>query len=252
MNFRRLIPLLVPLSVWLLSQAFLLVPKIFLIAVSLGLVIILFGVKALVGREKKRDWLLYFIAPTLFFISANAYAAVTVSRLVIQSAFLLTAWFLFSYFKNLYYYLSYGAPDRALKIEHLVVSGGFLTVFAASGVLFDLPAFINWPVWADAIVFFIIFFLLFLQFLPFKKISLLSSGAELVIGSLILSELALALTMLPLNFNILALIMAIIYYFFLSVVRLKWQDRLSRRALKYPLILSIFIILLLLLTANWL
>jgi len=251
MNFRRLIPLLVPLAAWILSQAFLLFPKIFLIALAVGAICIVLGAKVLVAPAK-RDWPLYIIAPILFFASAGAYAAVTVSRLLIQIIFLLTAWFLFSYFKNLYYYLSYGAPDRSLKIEHLMVSGGFLTVFMAAGVLFNLPAFINWPFWAVIPTFFLLFFLLFLQFFPFKKSDQSLNGSITVLSSLVLSELALALALLPLNFNFLALIMAIIYYFFLSVVRLKWQDRLSRRALKYPLILSIFIILLLLLTANWL
>ncbi|MFA5754131.1 MAG: hypothetical protein WC905_02080 [Patescibacteria group bacterium] len=252
MNIRRLIPLFVPLAAWLLSQAFLLFPKLFLVAIALGVIIIIFGIRILVDQDKKRDWPLYIVAPLLFFLSFSAYAAIIVSQLAIQVIFLLVVWFLFSYLKNLYYYLSYGAPDRAAKIDYLMVSGGFLTVFAAAAVLFDLPAFINWPLAAVVLVFLPIFFLLFLQFLPFKKINLKSEGTWIAVCTLALTELAWGLALLPLNFNILALVMAIIYYLFISSTRLKWQGSLSARGLKYPLILSIFIILLLLLTANWL
>lgn len=252
MNYRRLVPLLVPLSAWLMSQAFLLFPKIFLIAVFLEIILIFIGVKIIVGRAAKRDWPLYIIAPTLFFLSFSAYAAIIVNRLAIQGIFLLVVWFLFSYFKNLYYYLSYEAPDRAVKIDYLLVSSGFLTVFAAAGVLLDLPAFINWPLWVIVLIFFPIFGLLFLQFLPFKKISLAVSGMWLLIGTVVLTEFAWVLALLPLNFNILALILSIVYYFLVSAIRLEWQGKLSRRTLKYPIILSVLIILILLLTANWL
>jgi hypothetical protein len=252
MNYRRLVPLLIPLSAWLVSQVFLLVPPIFLIAVLLEIIVIFIGVKILVGKAAKRDWPLYIIAPTLFFLSFSSYAAIIVNRLAIQTIFLLTAWFLFSYFKNLYYYLSYEAPDRAVKIDYLLVSGGFLTVFAGAGVLLDLPAFINWPLWAIVVIFIPLFGLLFLQFLPFKKTTLSTSGLWLIIGTIVLTELAWVLALLPLNFNILALILAIGYYFIVSALRLEWQGHLSRRTLKYPIILSVFIILLLLLTASWL
>jgi hypothetical protein len=252
MKYRRLIPLIIPLSAWLLSQIFLIFPKIFLIIISLEVLIIIWGIRKLAGVKSKGAWLAYSVAPIFFFLSVSSYTAIIVSRWETQVAFLLTAWFLFSYFKNLYYYFHDGAPEYTAKLDNILVSGSFLTVFASAAVLFHLPAFINWPVIAVVLVFLPIFFLLLLQFLPFKKIKFSSAAPIIAICAVMLAELAGALAMLPLNFKILALILAIVYYFFLSVLRLHWQEKLTRRFAKYPLGLSAIIILLLLLTAVWL
>jgi hypothetical protein len=94
--------------------------------------------------------------------------------------------------------------------------------------------------------------------LLFWQFNLLQEGAVppidwlLVIIVLVLTELAWAMTLLPLNFNILGLFVAIIYYLGLTIIRLERRGGLNRRALKLPLIFSAVLIFILLLTARWL
>jgi hypothetical protein len=251
MKFQRLIPLSVAVLVWILSQVFLIEPKFFYAALAIGAVAIILGVKFIVGREKAMAWLPLIIAPLLFSVSFSAYAAIIVNRLLIQFVFLLVAWFNFVYLKNLYYYFIHNNAERAARLDNLLAAGGFLTMFAATAVLFALPAFLNWSLLVTLPMIAVLSGLTFVQFLPIKKIAWSATAAALLLNVLILTELAGAFSLWPLNFNVLALLFAIVYYLSLSVMRLYWSDNLRRRALKLPLILSIIAVLLLILTARW-
>lgn len=258
MKYKRFIPLITPLLIWFLSQAFLLKPGFFYSALAFGTLIIIFSVKLIASREGNKNWPPFIIAPLLFFLSFSTYITIIVSHFWIQVIFLLIVWFLFTYLKHLYYYWTRSSPEyeskleQGVKLDNLLITGGFLTAFATAGVLFGLSAFLNWPLGLMLPVFVLIIWLLFIQFLPLKKISWRQTGGLLTINVLILTEFAWVFSLLPLNFNILALFLAIAYYLTLIVVRLNWSGGLNRRALKFPLILSAIVIILLLLTARWL
>ena len=103
-----------------------------------------------------------------------------------------------------------------------------------------------------AIVFAAIVGLLFWQFKLLQKKSASLAGWLLFITVLILTELALAMTLLPLNFNILGLFAAIIYYLGLTIIRLEHRGSFNGHTVRLPLILSIILIFILLITARWL
>jgi hypothetical protein len=220
---------------------------------AIGSLFIALSVKYIIGRQPL-FWPAFIIAPLLFFISGAGYAAVIVSNFWIQIIFLVIAWFIIAYLRNLYYYASPTADSAlwAAKFDNLLMSGGFLTAFAAAAVLFDLPAFLNWPLFLMLPVWAILAWLLLLQFKPFKTGASWPTGVLPTISVLVLTELAWIFSLLPLNFNILALFLALSYYLCLLIIRLQTRGGLNRRALKLPLILSIIAIILLFFTARWL
>jgi len=250
-KYRRFIPLVIPLIVWFLSQAFLIEPPFFYSALALGVLLITLSVRSIVRQNAAGDWPPFIISPVLFFLSFSTYATMIVGRFWIQLIFLLVAWFLFSYFKNLYYYSTYSVPERADKLDSLLSGGGFLTIFAAAGVLFGLPTFLNWPLIATLLIFVPIVWLLLIQFFPLK-VGWHPSGSLLFIMVMILTELAWVFSLLPLSFNLLAFFLAIAYYLSILIVRLDSRGGLVFSALKLPLILSAIAVLVLLLTARWL
>lgn len=257
MKYKRFIPLVSPLIIWFLDQAFLFSPVFFYSALALGSLVAVLSVKLLVGHNKKRDWPLFIIPPLLFFLSFSAYATIIVSRFWIQLIFLLVAWFSYSYLKYLYYWAGNSiAPENIFelekKLDNLLQVGGFLIVYALAGVLFGLSAFLSWspefmlPVFAAAVL------LLFWQFLPFKKISWRQTQIILVLNVLVLTEFAWVLSLFPLDFNILALFAALACYLALTIVHAYWRGNLNRQVLKTPIILSVIIIIFSLLTSRWL
>ena len=253
MKYQRAIPVLAPLLIFLLSESFLGWPKLFYISLTLGGLLIILGVKYIIGRGPL-FWPSFIIAPLLFFWSWSVYAAMIVGNFWIQMIFLMIFCFLFSYLRTLYYYVAPrpGQPAEGEKFDNLLISGGFLTAFAAAAVLLDLPAFLNWPLYIMLPLWALLIWLLLIQFRPFKVGPSWPAGALTTLSVLALTELAGVISLLPLNFNILALFLAVAYYLCLMVIRLQARGNLNRRALQLPLILSALAILLLFLTARWL
>lgn len=252
MKLKRFIPLLTPLAIWFLCEAFVFNISFFYASLGLSALIIIFSVRY-IAQEKNSVWFLFSILPTLFFLSFAGYSAV-ISPAWIQANFLLIIWFLFLYFRNLYYYFNYPEQEEAWanKLVNSMIAGGFLISFSSAALVFILPAFLGWPLWYMLPFLVVITALLFFQFRSLNNHKLKPKTSLVLVNILILAELTWILSLLPLNFNILALFLAIAYYLGLTIVRLDASSNLNRHAIKLPLIMSLVAIFLLLLTSRWL
>jgi len=237
---------------WFLNQAFLLKPSFFYSSLMLGAILIILLTRNIVEPFRKNGWLVWLIAPLLFWFSVSLYATMIASYFWIQIIFLVIVWFMYSYFNNLYYYHFDRNSELHKKFDSLILSGGLLTCAATGASLYGLTAFISWPTSFLLLLFTPIAILLFVQFAPLRKNFWSENKFLLPIDVLILMELAIVLSFLPLNFNLLGFCLALGYYFLLTVMRFRWQERLERRNLKRLIILSISIIIILFLSARWL
>ena len=239
--------------IWLFGQIFLRRPDLFYSALALGALIIVLSVRHLAGVEK-RDWLLLAIAPILFFLNFAFYISIIIMSFWVQALLILIAWFLFVYLKNLYYYFVHqeSKPVFEDKLDNLLIVGSFLSVFAAATVLFSLPIFITWPVWATVLILAVIVGLSFLQFMPLNKMKPEQAKILIIVSVIALAELAWGLSLLPLRFHLLGLFLAVGYYLTLTIIRLHLRGALNREALKLPLILAAIAFITLFITARWL
>lgn len=251
MENQRSIVILMPLILWLLSQAFFLRPSFFYAALSLGLLIIVFGVKHLFKNSANQHWLFFIITPSLFFLSLALFVATLTSHFWIQIIFLVNAWFMFSYLRNVYYYAAYEAPERENQLDSLLLSGGFLIIFCSASTLYGLQSFLSLSFILLLLAFSPVAFLVFAQFIIFPKNKILFKGPVILAAVLALLELAYVFSLLPLNYTVLGLMLAVVYYFLLMTLRFWGRGELDRRHIKSPLIISIIIIFFLLLTAIW-
>lgn len=252
MSYQRFIPFGVALVLWLLSQCFLFFPGFFYSTVALGALIIVFSVRYLARGSQLNHWPLFLISPLFFFLTFSIYAALFSGFFWIQAIFLLNAWFMAVCLNSLSHYFLAPTPEREKKLDNLFLNGAWLTVFAASSVIFGLSAFISlrFPILLAA--FLLTVLLLWIQFLPLAKVKWRAAAPVLFASIFVLGVLVGAISLLPLNFNILGFLAAIFAYFLLAVNRLFWRGNLSRQTLKGPFIFSVVLSVILLLTARWL
>jgi len=243
---------LIPFALWVLNEIFLYKPVFFFLALSFGALIISFGVYALIKDKRERFWPAYILPPVLFFLSFSFYSSIIISYFWIQVIFLLIAWFIFSYFQNIYYYFSFGAPEREVKIRRLMISGSFLSTFAIAATLYGLPIFLSWPFILLLLSFIFISLALFGQFFIFSKNITSEQQIFLGINILVLAEFAGIFYLLPLNFNILGLLLAIIFYLLLLLNDWRGEGKLNLQYLKWPIIICSLVIVFILLSAHWL
>jgi len=243
---------LVPAFVWLLSQIFLSQPTFFYSSLSLGALAIALGVKSLAGRDKSRHWPLFLFSPVLMLGSLSLYAALLSNWFSVQLVFLALAVFLFFYLRHLHYYWAYGAPERADKLDNLVSVGGVMTIFSLAVSMYTLPMFLKWPAYLPVVFLGPISFFTIFQFAAIKPAEKRSALLWAGIIALILAELAWGLYLLPLRPSVLGGVLVFSYYFLLTIWRLSLRQELSRRRLKYPLLIFAIFFIILLLTATWL
>ena len=226
--------------------------KFFFIALSFGVLFITFGVRTFIKNRGAKFWPVFILPPVLFFLSFSFYSSIIISYFWIQVIFLLIAWFIYSYFQNIYYYFSFGAPEREVKIRRLMVSGSFLSTFAIAATLYGLPIFLSWPFILLLLSFIVISLALFGQFFIFSKNINREQKIFLGINILVLAEFVGIFYLLPLNFNILGLLVAIIFYLLFLLNDWRGENRLDFKNLKWPIIISSLVIIFILLSARWL
>jgi hypothetical protein len=235
---------------WALNELFVLRPSLFFVALSLAVLIIILLVRKLVDHKNKIFWPLLAIGPILFYLSAAFYSAILTNQLWIQFIFALNAYLIFSYLKNVYYYFSFGAPEREVKLNKIILSASFLAFFAAAATLYALPVFLNFS-------FPFIFLLLFLtgglflgQMLILAK-NRQDSWLFWALNTLILGELSGILLLLPLAYNVRGILAAIFFYSLILFNNWRQEGRLNWRNLRWPLVLGFLLIFIILFSARW-
>jgi len=244
--------IIAPFLLWLLNELYIFKPSLFFVSLSFGLLVIAFFVRLIVKNNSKRFWPLFILTPALFYLSLSFYSAIITGQFWIQLIFIFNALFVYSYLKNIYYHFSFGAPEREIKLRRLLLSGSFLTAFALAATLYGLPIFLNWSFFYLLLIFIVFSIALFSQFLIFHKDLDKTSFMFLGIDTVVLGEFAAVIFLLPLNYNILGLLVAIVYYLLILFNNWRIEDRLVFKHLRWPIAIAGFIFIIILLSARWL
>lgn len=255
MVYQRSIPFLVPFSVWLLCQLFLWRSDFVLITVFLGVLLITFGTKYTLSVNRI-DWPLFLITPLLLFLSLLSYAAIVINRSFIQIIFLTILFLLFFFFRSLYYHsLNIERRSGSLYPSHLeetVFVAGNLSVFTGAAFLFSLPVFLNLSAFSLLAMLSIVIILAYLQHAMGFGWSWSAVYRIFLINTLITIEFAIIIYLLPLNFDILAVFLMVLYFLGITVVNLFAQNNFNRHSFRAPLTLGVIVITVLLFSSRWL
>lgn len=252
MNKKYLYLIVAPFSLWVLNEIFIFRPEFFFVSLGLGLLIITLSVRAVITKNSPKFWPVFMLAPALFYLSLSLYSAIIVNSFWIQILFILNVWFIFSYLKNIYYHFSLPTPAGEEKLRRLLKSGSFLSTFALAATLYGLPIFLSWNFGLLLLFFVAASFILFGQFLIFAKDVNREQRIFLLINILTLAEFVGVLFFLPLNYNILGLLVALVFYLLILFNDWRSENRLNFKHIKWPIILVIGVTTLILLSARWL
>lgn len=243
--------IIVPLISWLLSQVYLLEPKLFYISISISFLLLALTVKGMEKDPKAKNWPLFFYFPAILFLGLNLYVALISNYFLIQSILLISAALMFYYLRNIYYFINYGAVERAEKLHNLMTTAGFLTVFTLASVIYGLPTFLGMSFWPLFVTFIFLTAPLFFQSFVLGRLNILEKWPFFLSSIFILAEFVLVLYFLPLSFNILGFFVANFYYLQLMALRLALKNEFSVRTMRWPLVFVFMIVSILLLTSSW-
>ena len=255
MKYSRLLVLIAPVLVIVFSELVIFFPRLFfaflLLANLAVLVSVLVFVKAGETRKTPSTYLGTAILPLGFLSSIFVYSSLAVNRFFIQFLFLAAAGFIYFYLRYLYYYLVRSEFFSGDTLKNISSLGNFFIIFFSASAIYGLQSFLNLPVWLLMISLLIITLLMVYQIMWASKIGLKSSFPYILISGAVLLEIGWSISFLPLNYNIVGLVLAICYYILISLSLSYLSDVLNKKIIKQHLLFGFLSILIVLLSARW-
>ena len=252
MTLNRLLPLLAPLASYGLAQMYFFYPKLIYLAVILINLLIFFTVWRFgAASQVDREWWNYLILPAVMSIAIMAYSVFLNSRPVIQLLFVLNSAFLYSYLRQIYYYLLKPSSYEAFSIDNISSYASWLSFFFLSATIYGLQSFLNFSIFSLALVVLAATALISYQIIWVNKIELKKALPYILISCLILVDLCWSISFLPFNYNISGLSLAICFYAVSGLIKNQLLDKLDAARVKMYLTLGLASLFLILFTARW-
>lgn len=252
MKLSRLLVIILPLLIWLLSQAYLVWPEFFYLSVAISSFFLLFVSFYLKQVGPKVSWWFLAILPLMFLLLISVYISFSTNFWLIQLLMFTLLFFQYNYFKGLYYFWNKPELYKSEDMRTVKAYGSFLIIFFAASNVYGLQSLLNFTVWPMVIAFAVAMFSV--AYLNIKSEDLQSKTVWhfSILHMLIMTEMTLVMAFLPLNYNISGLSVAIIYYLSANLINLYLQKALTPKKIKLYIILSFSGLTALLFTANWL
>lgn len=253
MKYNRLLPLLIPLIVFVFLEIFFSYPKmiyVFLVLINLTIFFALWQLAK--ASNINKQWWNFLILPALMSSMVMAYSIFLNNKILIQFLFITDIIFLYFYLRCVYYYLIYPQAYELFSIENISSYGDWLTFFLLTATVYGLQSFLDLPIWLLEIAMLFVIILIVYQTIWVNKIDFKKGLPYLLICCLILIELSWSISFLPFNYNILGLILAICYYILIGLVKNHLLDKLDKKAIKTYLTIGLTCLFLILFTAQWL
>jgi hypothetical protein len=255
MVFRRFLSIISPIVIALGFELFFYVNlnvKALVFLVIFLLAILLTSLKLLIAeRVRSRNFWALAVLPILLYLLTCDYILMLGFGALRYAIIILFAFVLYAYLENLFLFYYNRAAYQVNSLENIAIFYNILLFFVlaldlnASGIL------LNPPLWLLSLVLVFVAFLMLSQLWWILKIKNKLKLLYLIIAVIIILEFFWALSFLPSNFYVLAIFLAIIYYFMMIVFKSKMLGELDKKLfLRYTLI-SGLLILITLITSHW-
>ncbi len=254
MFYLRLSVLLLPVLIFSSSEAIIFSPSVFfpMMAISsLALIYWSFWLFKKKAASHPGHWWDYAVLPVIFNVSSLFYFSLEPNWFTGQLVLLVNAFFLFNYLKNAYYLVAV-AEARIDKLKNLSFFGGVLAVFFSASAAYGAKVFLGYSVWPVLAGLSVAILAAWYQIFIFASSAIRKNLSFFLIAFLILCEFAAVLFFLPFSYQLLGMIMTIVFYFVVGVGRLHLLGDIPKKQLRYYLVFSILATAILVLTARWL
>lgn len=252
MKYSKFLTLITPLLVLVLFEIYFFFPGYFCWMLVLAVLSIIATVAIFTKRSSAyKNWWDFSILPGCFTVSLAVYSIIIPDKFFVQFLFFLNAGFVYWYLKNIYYFLIKSELYKSFFLENASSYGNFLTVFFLASAVYGLQAFLSLPIWPLMFIFLIMGGLIIYNVIWANKVDAKNGVIYILVGCLVLTELAWSISFLPLNYNISGLILAINYYILIGLIRFWLKENFDSKTVRPYLIFGFLAVFVLLLTSRW-
>jgi len=249
----RILPFFSSFLILLDFELTLLRPKLIYEFVGISFIIIFFTIFQFTGHNLKKKEFWHFLTISFFLIIATFLFLIFLETNLFKQLLIIFCTFLaWLYLENLFIFHRRSVFHQAYSIENISSYIGLFSAFLLYSSSFALRVFLLYPVWLLTILSAIITFILTYQNFWVHKIEFKKYQTYLIFLSLICAELIWAIFNLPTSYLVGGMIMTMVFYVLVNLSRLYILGSLEKKVISRYLTIAIFVIILLLATAQWL
>ncbi len=252
--FNQLIPIITPLLIFSGLELFFLKPH-WVYFIGLFLILILGAATwKIIGRgliTVSARW--FYLLTPISFLGGGVLFSLFLEQpwtrhfLAIAIAILIAV-----FLENIFVYIYQHEKYQAHSLENVSNYLNLISIFLFNSSLFGFLIFLNLPFWQISLISLTIFFILTVQTIWVNKIRLEGVWLHILIICLLLFEIFWTTSFLPTAFYVNGLLVATAFYFINNLIRLHLSDALNRKIIKRYSLLCGSVIILILITAQWL
>lgn len=244
---------IIPVVVYGLLEAMFAFPSHFY-AIGATVLVVAVVLSGLVARNKAAmaDWWIFSLLPLTTYISAIAYSVLLTNPNVVHGLYVATSFFVWLYFRTYYYFLRKPSRYKLASIENSASYLNFFNFFLLSSSLYGFQSFLSLKDWQFVLIVGLYAFLVFFQLLWALKLKFRESYKYTILATIMVIEIALAVSFLPFDYNVSGLLIALCYYIISSLFRLHISNTLTTDRVRYYILFAIIIFSIIFLTVRWL
>lgn len=238
-----------PILFWLGWQLVLSYPHAFWILIVASVALLLLVSYEAAGRKFSWHFIFVFASSALLLSSFYLFLSLLARPWLTQALCLLMVWHLYRYFIAA---KKAANGDDQSEWAQISLYGGLLTIFLAAVSLFGLQSFLSLSPWPLLLLFAVVLFINTRAIAFSQSWNRREDWYLWPLLALLTGEIAMMLTLLPLNYLIAAILCTLAYYSVINFVRLYLNNNLSGRKIKNYALFTAISLLVILLTARWL
>jgi hypothetical protein len=220
------------------------------IAVCFGLVPILFG-RLLLWEFRRPAFWVFLGTPCLLLISAVMFFLIVESTVGAWALAVAVTLAVSLYAENLFAFYHLPSMYQAYSLEYLSLMCYVTSAFFFTGSAYMAQLFLELPLWVPAITIFIIVLLATVAVFWVSKIGFETGVLFAITGAILMTEVYVALSMLPTSFVTQAAAFSVLWYVYLGLARAQVLEKITPVVIRRYVLLGSLLLAIIFGTASW-
>jgi hypothetical protein len=222
------------------------------LSLPVGIVLVGLLLARLLKWEHKTFAFWFFLAtPLLLFASSFGSYIFLESALMQWGLALFVAFALFFFAEHIFHYHHLPSRYQPYTLEYLSVIFHVITLFFLSVIGFGGHLFLYLPVWVLGPPLLVISFFMIYGILWVSKVEHENARLFALAGAVLVTELFLVMTFLPIGFYTSATLLTVFFYCFLGLLRAHFSKKLTKDVARRYILISLLLFVMLIASAQW-
>lgn len=226
-------------------------PTVIFWFIILSAIIVSFGVMVIIGERNFRSFFLFLTTPLFLVLGQFIFVLFLEGKLLRHIIAIIPTMILGIFLENTYVHFQKKEKYEQYSMGNILSFLSLIILYLFAASLFGFIVYLNVSLWIATFIIMFVAFIVTEQVMYFHEVSFQKSWPYLVIISLVVGEFFWVINFLPSSLYVNAFILTVLYYLMIGVSRNHLLGILNRSVFFRYFFISIFSLLVVLITAKW-